>query len=256
MEISKGIGAIGLSLFFRKRRILAIADLHLGYEEMLNRQGVMMPRFNFKEIKARLKKILANTGKLEKIIILGDLKHEFGTISEQEWRNTLKFLDLLAKYCDEIILVKGNHDTILGPIARKRNVKVLDYVVIEPATDKSNNGKNSLKKSSKTLIAHGDKIPKEALKDVSTIIIGHEHPAVSLREGSRAEKFKCFLKGKWNGKGIIVMPSFNMAVEGSDVLKEELLSPFLSDISGFEVLVAGGNGETLDFGTVKKLQAL
>ena len=58
MEISKGIEAIGQSLFFRKRRILAIADLHLGYEEMLNRQGVMMPRFNFKEIKARLEKIL------------------------------------------------------------------------------------------------------------------------------------------------------------------------------------------------------
>ena len=154
--------------------------------------------------------------------------------------NTLGVLDFLLEKCGNIILVRGNHDTILGPIANKRDIAVKDYELVNDI-----------------LVCHGDKIPKkEALAKAKTIMIGHEHPAVSLREGSRAEKFKCFLKGKWNGKGIIVMPSFNMAVEGSDVLKEELLSPFLSDISGFEVLVAGGNGETLDFGTVKKLQAL
>src|SRR3989344_3602790 len=185
MEISPNIEVVDLSLCFNAT--LVIADVHIGYEEALNKQGILVPRLQFEEMLKRMDKIFSQlkNKKIERIIVNGDLKHEFGTISEQEWRNTLKFLDLLAKHCDEIILVKGNHDTILGPIARKRNVKVLDYVVIEPATDKSNNGKNSLKKSSKTLIAHGDKIPKEALKDVSTIIIGHEHPAVSLKEGAR-----------------------------------------------------------------------
>ncbi|HII15072.1 MAG TPA: metallophosphoesterase [Nanoarchaeota archaeon] len=241
-EIFKGIFAIDLALYFDKT--LVISDVHMGYEEAVNKQGVLVPRMQYRDTIARLEKLfrMLETEKLEveKIIINGDLKHEFGTISETEWRNTLGVLDFLLEKCGNIILVRGNHDTILGPIANKRDIAVKDYELVNDI-----------------LVCHGDKIPKkEALAKAKTIMIGHEHPAVSLREGSRAEKFKCFLKGKWNGKGIIVMPSFNMAVEGSDVLKEELLSPFLSDISGFEVLVAGGNGETLDFGTVKKLQAL
>ena len=87
---------------------------------------------------------------------------------------------------------------------------------------KRTNGKKRI------LVMHGDEIPnKELLKDVSTIIIGHEHPAVSVREGPRAELFKAFLVGKWRGKNIIAQPSFNLVTEGTDVLKEEILSPFL-----------------------------
>ena len=223
MEISKGIEAIGQSLFFRKRRILAIADLHLGYEEMLNRQGVMMPRFNFKEIKARLEKILANTGKLEKIIILGDLKHEFGVISDQEWKEVLEMLDYLGRNCAEIILVRGNHDKILGPIANRKNVKLQDEFLLEPE---------------KVLFIHGDKLPsKENLKKSDLIAMGHEHPAVSVKDGLKAETYKCFLKGKFEGKELIVLPSMNSAALGTDLTKEEILSPLLkkSNLSEFEV---------------------
>ena len=46
--------------------------------------------------------------KIETIIVNGDLKHEFGAISEQEWRNVLKLLDYLGQHCGEIILIKGN----------------------------------------------------------------------------------------------------------------------------------------------------
>ena len=78
------------------------------------------------------------------IIINGDIKHEFGTISEQEWRHTLRLLDFLSRYCDEVILIKGNHDMILGPIAKKRNVKVLEYYVAEPIAVESINEKNTI----------------------------------------------------------------------------------------------------------------
>ena len=68
--------------------------------------------------------------KLDSIIINGDVKHEFGTISESEWRNTIRLLDFLLKHCKEVMLIKGNHDKILGQIAQKRNVSVVDYFVI------------------------------------------------------------------------------------------------------------------------------
>src|SRR3989338_503030 len=213
MEILPNMEIVDLALYFEDT--LVITDVHIGYEEALNRQGVMIPRLQFEDIASRMSNMfkLLKGKRIERVVINGDLKHEFGTISEQEWRNALKFLDLLAKHCSEIILIKGNHDTILGPIARKRNVRVLNYFIVEPAHKGSINGKKSGK--NKILVAHGDKVPdKETLKEVSTIIIGHEHPAVSLREGPRVEQFKCFLKGKYKGRNLVVQPSFNTIVEG------------------------------------------
>ena len=280
MEIAKDIEIIDLCLYLKKENILILADTHIGYEEALNKQGILIPRFQFKEIIERLEHVFNTLSKkissggwgtslkkvkrslylspllkkdiekkrikndetddnkklLNKIIINGDIKHEFGTISEQEWRHTLRLLDFLSRYCDEVILIQGNHDTILGPIAKKRNVKVLENYKIE-----------------EILITHGDKIPpKEELKGINTIIIGHEHPAVSIHEGPRTELFKCFLKGKWGNKTLIVQPSFNLVTEGTDVLKEQLLSPFLKqDISNFEPFIVAD--KIYNFGKLKKL---
>ncbi len=237
MEVTKGIEIIDLCLYLKKENILILADTHIGYEEALNKQGVLIPRFQFKEVIEKLEEILKKVKKLDKIIINGDIKHEFSTISEQEWRHTLRLLDFLGKYCKEIILIKGNHDTILGPIAKKRNVKVVeDY------------------KTKDTLIIHGHKIPsKEKLKGIKKIIIGHEHPAISIHEGPRTELFKCFLKGKWRRGTLIVQPSFNFVTEGTDILKEELLSPFLKqDLSNFEAFVVAD--KVYGFGKVRKLR--
>jgi len=220
MGILPHIEIIGLSLYFRST--LIITDVHIGYEESLNMQGILVPRLQFEEMAGRIKGILEQlkNKKLERIVVNGDLKHEFGTISEQEWRNTLKFLDLLAEHCNEIILVKGNHDTIIGPIASKRNVKVVEHFAVGRA-----------------LITHGDKVPA-IIKDYSTIIIGHEHPAVSIKDGARVERFKCFLKGKYKGKHLIVQPSFNAIIEGTDMLRDKTLSPFLKqNLDSFDVYI-------------------
>lgn len=270
MKIFDNIEVIDLSLYLNKHLILS--DFHIGYEEALNKQGILVPRFQYEEIIKRLEGIflILKNKKIEKIIINGDLKHEFGTISEQEWRLTLRLLDFLGKHCKEVILIKGNHDTILGPIAQKRNVRVLGHYLIKvPILKKESifkkivknpikkvsisnkalrllkNENKSIKKQLKiknyenVLVIHGDKIPdKELLKDASTIIIGHEHPAVSIKEGPRAELFKCYLVGKWKNKNLIALPSFNLVNEGSDMLKEETLSPFLQQsLSNFDVFV-------------------
>ncbi|MAE42253.1 hypothetical protein CMO93_00655 [Candidatus Woesearchaeota archaeon] len=299
MKLFDDIELIDLGVYVNN--CLIFSDFHIGYEEMLNKQGVMVPRFHFPEVIKRLDCIFSrlkgknariksgtNSISIEKIIINGDLKHEFGRISEQEWRHTLRLLDYLRQHCKEIVLIKGNHDTILGPIAKKRDVNVVDGFVIEPIIKNSNKGKSiknlsiisksnnkdkSIKKFQKKqlslkslkiiekltleketigkkllkneknniLIIHGDKIPdKNLLKDVSTIIIGHEHPAVSIKEGPRVELFKAFLIGKWKRKNLIVLPSFNLVTEGSDIMKEKVLSPFLkNNLRNFKAVVVG-----------------
>lgn len=240
-QLIKGIFAVGLSLYTQKT--LIIGDVHMGYEEAINKSGVLIPRRQYTETINLLEQTFNELKKykmpVEKVIINGDLKHEFGTISETEWRNTLGIIDFLLKQCKSIVLIKGNHDKILGPIANKRNVAVKDFEAVGDV-----------------FVCHGDYVTDKAeLKKAKVLIIGHEHPSVVLRQGGRTEKYKCFLVGKWKGKDLIVMPSFNTVVEGTDVLKDELLSPFLADISSFKVLVSG-YGEILDFGNVKKLRAL
>ncbi|MFH1398875.1 MAG: metallophosphoesterase [Candidatus Woesearchaeota archaeon] len=233
MKIQPGIDIVDLALYLKSYKTLVIADLHIGYEEALNKQGILMPRFQYKELSKRLLTIIDKT-RPETIVINGDFKHEFGEISETEWRQALRVFDLLAKHSD-IIIIKGNHDTILGPIADKRKIKVLDHYTIVDI-----------------YITHGNTIPKDMhFKKAKTIIIGHEHPAVSIREHARSETFKCFLVGKWKQKTLIVMPSLNLITEGTDILHQKLLSPFLTDVSKFDVYVAAD--KTYPFGKVHML---
>ena len=237
MEISKGIKIVDTSLWFEAEKVLVINDLHIGYEEALHRKGILVPRFQLEQIMNKLKAILEKT-KPAKIIINGDLKHEFGKVLRQEWKEVLELLDFLLQNISEVIIIKGNHDPIIQPIADKKGIAVVEQYEVGDS-----------------LIVHGDELVETNAK---RIIIGHEHPAITIREGSKWEKYKCFLKGTWRGKDrkkkeLIAVPSFNPLLEGTDVLKEQLLSPFLEDIKKFEVYVVGEKG-VFYFGKVKELQ--
>jgi len=239
MKLNNNIEIIDLALYLVKEKTLVISDLHIGIEESLNKQGVLIPRSQFNDLLNKLKLIL-NKVEIKKIVFNGDLKHEFGEISKQEWNNILSLLDFLQD--KEIIIIKGNHDPILKPIANKRNLKLVDKYDIDDIT-----------------ILHGDKILENLNK---TIIIGHEHPAISLKKGIRQEKYSCFLKGKYKNKELIVMPSFNLLTHGTNVLKENLLSPFLDNIENFEVFVLepeedlNNLSKTLYFGKINDIRKL
>ena len=233
MEISKDIAIIDLALYLKKYKTLVISDCHIGFEEALNKQGVLIPRFQFKEIIDRLTEILKKVNP-ETIIINGDVKHEFGTISKQEWRQTLQLIDFLSKHCKRLILIRGNHDKILGPIADKRKITIADNVLLEDI-----------------LITHGHKLVK-SLKGIKTIIIGHEHPAIGLRDNAKVETYKCFLKGTFERRTLIVMPSFNFITQGTDLSKEKLISPYLKKFIGnFYCFVV--EDKIYDFGMLKNL---
>ena len=77
MELCEGVEIADLALVVGSN--LIIADTHIGYEEELNKRGVLIPRFQFGEIIRRLERIIAGRH-FEKIIINGDIKHEFGRI--------------------------------------------------------------------------------------------------------------------------------------------------------------------------------
>jgi len=298
MEIIKGIEVRDLLLLLKKNKTLVIGDVHIGYEEALNKQGLLVPRVYFKEMMQRIEKICSGID-FDTVVITGDLKHEFGKISETEWRNTLRFLDLFRR--KKIVLVRGNHDTILGPIAKKRNLEIVDHHVVgdvlivhgdkivdikkiekessifktpssridgsvspegaefaerefkftkgELAPNNEHYVKNKRVLTSRILLSKKDKVK------IKTIIIGHEHPAILLEKNRRAEKYRCFLKGKYGTRELIVVPSFNLVHEGTNILAEELLSPYLkkSMLNKLEVYIAGED-ETFYFGKIKDLK--
>ncbi len=233
MEIHPGIEMIDLALYLKDSKTLVLADLHIGFEEALAKQGVLVPRFQYKDMIDRLEQIFSKI-KPKTVVLNGDLKHEFGAITKQEWKETMRLFDYLSRKCEQIIVVKGNHDPNIGPLADKKAVKVVDELNLDNIA-----------------IVHGDSPP---LAKSKVILMGHEHPAVTLRDRGRAERYKCFIKGKYGKSTLIVQPSFNPCVEGSDVTKEQVLSPLIKNISAFEVFVIDdARKKTLYFGKVKDI---
>jgi hypothetical protein len=237
MQISKNIQIIEETLYLENEKILILNDPHIGYEQVMHFKGILVPRQQLKVIITKLEKIIKHL-KPNKIIINGDLKHEFGKILDREWKEVLQFLDFLLKHVKEVIVIQGNHDPVLKPVTLKRGVNIQKEYRID---NKINN----------ILITHGDALVET---DAETIIIGHEHPAITLKKHGKVEKFKCFLKGKWKNKELIVVPSFNPLLEGTDVLEGQFLSPFLNNVNNFNIFIVN-KGEVFNFGKLKNLKS-
>ena len=239
MQIHPRVQIIDLSLYLEDSGTLILSDIHIGYEAELHKRGVLVPKTQFKQIVERLEKIFtvlkAKRWPVKEIVLNGDVKHTFGKISEQEWREVLRLLDFLQKHCSSIIVVEGNHDPVLAPVAAKRDLHLVkDYRVGD------------------VLIIHGDAEPDLKLSKPQLLIMGHEHPALSLQEGGRVERFKCYLKGLYKRIPLICMPSFNPLTEGTDMLSEDRLSPLLKrDIQNFEAWIVADT--VYYFGKLKKL---
>lgn len=245
MKLGENIELIGKCAFVRiahgdsvHERVLVIGDLHFGYEEVLNRGGVYVSRTMFKDMKNDLEKIFDSIkDKIDTIVLLGDVKHEFGSIVKQEWKELSDFFAFLRTRADRIMITRGNHDVILEPVASKYDIVLRDVLVIE-----------------NYCFAHGDRDYEEMHgKNIKTWFLGHGHPAVVLSDGVKQEKYKCFLAGEYERKKIILVPSFFSPTEGSDPRQNDLQMAWDFDLGKFEVCVVSEQ-EILDFGKLKSLK--
>jgi putative SbcD/Mre11-related phosphoesterase len=236
---------IGKCLFFPEKGILAVGDLHLGYEYQLQQSGVLIPEQQIEEVIEELKTIFNEIKekkfKLKKIVFIGDIKHSFS----YEWKEKNYFnevINFLKSYVKDkdIILIKGNHDTI-------------DYSFSDRLQDYYIEGDLAF--------CHGHELFMEILdKKIKTIIMGHLHPSVIIsdKQNIKREKYKCFLIGKFNKKEIIIMPSFLSTIEGTTInsLEYEYEDYFSiiprKTLMAFEVYVVGEK-EVYSFGKISKL---
>src|SRR3989344_5087635 len=223
----------------KRKKILVIGDLHFGYDEAMRTGGVMLPNNLYDEIVNDMEKIFDELKgrEIDEIVLLGDLKHQFGSISGSEWNDVLRFIDYLSERCKKIVIIKGNHDKIIDPIARKRGIEVKEDYIVDGMC-----------------FLHGDNDFDGAgeiyYKRIKCWIMGHGHPAVTLREkkGVKTEKYKCYLVGKWKGKEIIIVPSFFPFNEGSDARDFDLGLAWEFGLDKFNVKVVNNeNLKVLDF---------
>jgi hypothetical protein len=161
--------------------------------------------------------------KARRVIVNGDLKHEFGEASQQEWREVRELMRFLGEKVDEVILVRGNHDNYLLTIAGGIGIRVYDPYYYAKGI----------------AFTHGhEKI--EYPRGMKTLVIGHEQPAIVLKRGFDRVKVPCVLYGKTkSGEGFVCLPAFSPLSEGTAVNTEkryELLSPILREDANIEQL--------------------
>lgn len=236
---------INKCVFFPKQKILAVGDLHLGYEYMLKDFGVSFPQKQIEQTISELTEILSSLKerkiKLNKIVFLGDVKHYFA-FNKGEKNLILKLLDELEKYVKRknIIIIKGNHE--------KMNIihdkDFLDYYI-----------KDNI------IFLHGDKELKEiSNKEVKLIVMGHLHPAVSIsdKQKIRSEKYKCFLVGKYKRKDFIILPSFFPLIEGTSLnqhINENACFLTISSLEKSKVFAIDSQDKRVyNFGILKNLK--
>jgi uncharacterized protein len=234
---------INKSIYFPKLKVLAIGDLHLGHEFTFRESGSLFPetqmRLTKNEIDKIFHKLKIEKKQVKKVIFLGDLKHFF-SYQKGEKTRFLEIMYIVSKHIprQNIITIKGNHEKI----AKIADKKLIEYYIIENIA-----------------FIHGDILPKEILKkEISTVVMGHLHPAIILRDPEKVkqEKYKCYLIGKYKNKKFIILPSFLPTIEGA------IVNAYLTDthsiipaknLEKFNVFAIGKN-KVYEFGKLKKLK--
>src|SRR3989344_2188306 len=131
IKIGEGFEIYDLALKYKD--ILIFGDFHLGYEESMNKQGILIPRFQIKDTISRVAKILKSAGEVETIVLTGDVKHEFGKIYDDEWMGVLALIDFMKEHCRRLIITEGNdiRGKLLSPFLKGSLKKFEIWVVAD-----------------------------------------------------------------------------------------------------------------------------
>ncbi len=229
-------------------RILVLADLHIGFELELASQGIRVPSQTKKMLKV-IKKLLTKFNP-DKIILLGDIKHQIASISSTEWFDVPSFFEELLKDNIKIDIVPGNHDGNLEPLI-PRSVFVYSARGI-----KLRDSKNRV-----IGLIHGHAWPSPDILEAEILVMGHIHPVIELRDpmgfkiiepvwvkaqvnldkllyqylkyqrvkvsndSNPINIFQNAFDVKPNLKEVIIMPAFNPYLRGGSINKMRISTP-------------------------------
>jgi uncharacterized protein len=165
-------------------RILVIADLHLGWEVTLARQGIHVPSQVPRHLE-RISKLIHDTN-CHQLVLLGDVKHAVAKVELEEWKYVPEFFEGLAEIIPTIHVVPGNHDGNLEPLT--------------PPSVRIHQSPGLVLWNSVGLF-HGHAWPSPNLLACNHLVMGHIHPVVVFKDplGFRITK-QVWIRAKSNGR--------------------------------------------------------
>lgn len=166
MNALKPIGSEPALLLRRsKEKVVVVGDLHIGWEVTLSQQGIHIPSQTGKMLQ-RLRTIIEKE-RPSRLIMLGDVKHSVTGAELEEWRDVPEFFEALLKLVPSIQVILGNHDGNLEPLTPSK-------VELLPSNGVALWGRFGL--------LHGHAWPTPEILGCETLILGHLHPAITLRD--------------------------------------------------------------------------
>ena len=209
-------------------RTLVIADIHLGIEWELYSKGISIPS-QVEKRTARVREYIKKSSP-ERIVLLGDIKHNVPRTSWQEKQEVPAFLEVLAGFAP-VDIVPGNHDGDIEDLTPEN-------VTMHDMRGFTLDGVGYF---------HGHTWPDPALLMASHVIMSHNHPTIrftdTLGHGVSEPVWirTRFIKKaimeqygnvKWNDPEVIIMPVFNELCGGipfNESIHEELLGPVFAN---------------------------
>ena len=183
---------------------LIVSDLHLGLED---RQRTTHALFTRPEKVLETVRELIGRAAARRLVLNGDVLDDFALTHAPARLEIGRVLRTLAKD-HELALVRGNHDPMLASL--RIPAPIVDSLRIGTA-----------------LVTHGDRALEEVTSvdehsGIDTIVIGHEHPAITITDTIRTERFKCFVvidsvETLFGTVRIIVLPSAHPDLLGTEV---------------------------------------
>lgn len=168
------------AVFWESKRMLMVADLHLGKINHFRKAGIPVPvKANDKNLEVLLN--LIQSLRPQRLIFLGDLFHSH---YNEEWEIVRTFIKTFPEVSFELVV--GNHD-ILSEIQYERC-----NLTLHPET---------LNEFPFVLSHH----PLENAQEDMYNLAGHIHPGVQLSgKGKQAITLPCFYFSEWQG----ILPAF------------------------------------------------
>jgi len=234
------------AIFEKNKKILVVADLHIGIESELRALGLNTASQTYTMINHLVS--LCKKYRPEEIFILGDIKHNIPSSTTEERKDVENLLEKIKRF-GTIHILPGNHD---GNIRKMVSRDVIIH---------SSNGIvfNNIG------FVHGHRWPDGKIMQCEKIIIGHTHPTIMLTDRLGYKKFEpCWIKanlikGKLKEKypnsadpQILVIPAFNPLCGGIAANKEGVTGPIgkIMDIENAKVYLLDGSS----LGKVKNIK--
>jgi len=188
--------------------VLCAGDLHIGLEEEMRSKGVIVPSQTDK----MLEELLSLAEGCDRLVLLGDVKHQVPGTSEQEHSELPRFFHSLAKGFGEIDVARGNHDVGIEDV-------FFSGVHIHPASGFAIGDVG---------FVHGHIWPSHAVMAKKTLVMAHNHPAILFRDGvGHITTERCWLRCGFKEEAhsrypelpeeVVVVPSLNRSLQGSPV---------------------------------------